>query len=62
MLLKNIRSGDATACEYVHVLSKSAGLILTGSITKHEQKKKDQMKVELGNYVKIRSGSALLPH
>ena len=58
MFLKNIRSGGATTCEYVHVLSEGAGLILT----KHEQKKKGQMKVELGNYVKIRTGNALLPH
>ena len=42
MFPENIRSGNATASEYVHVLSESTGLILTGNIVKHEQKKKDK--------------------
>ena len=42
MFPENIRSGNATASVYAHVLSESIGLILTGNIVKHEQKKKDK--------------------
>jgi len=42
MFLENIRSGDATASEYVCRLGRRASLILTGNVVKHEQKKKDK--------------------
>lgn len=40
MFLENIRSGDATASQYVYFLPERAGSILTGNVVKHEQKKK----------------------
>jgi len=42
MFPENIRSGNATASEYVFRLGRRAGLILTCNVVKHEQKKKDK--------------------
>lgn len=42
IFLKNIRSGNATASEYVSLLNERGSSILIDNIVKHEQKKKDK--------------------